>query len=218
MVSKKKANEICAEYDEDRKYDQTKHESYRKKFRSEQLTNVQGEMLLDFSSNQKEVMPTKLGNIFKAFENYSQRRYGIDSVIFWPRLIRSIPESYCERLEESHNCIIFLLVSSFIFGFMAIESFLIVILWHCSTELLWMIKILAVICLLMSMLFYRISLRATRNFGEVVKSCFDLFRHDLLNSLGIEKPLSLAKERELWGELRKFILSGEGNPFEKHQP
>ncbi len=188
-----------------------------KKILLEQAINVEAKLLVDFSSNKSELMPTRLGNIFKAFENYSQRSYGLDSVVLWPRLIKSIPENYGERLEETNNCVIFLLVSSFVFALMAIESFLITILCKCSDEFVVITIVLGIIFTFMAILFYRISIRAAINYGEVVKSCFDLFRHDLLSSFGIEKPSSLEQERAIWSELRKFILVGEGDPFEKYR-
>ncbi len=188
-----------------------------RQWHSDESVNIRGDLLLYFSGAQEELMPTSLGNIFKAFEKYADMRYRIDLVVLWPRLVKTIPENYTNRLEEANNSMIFLLVSCLLFALMGIECLILSIFKIGSGEFLLVLKWLAPISLIMSFMSYRISLRAALNYGEVVKSCFDLFRHDMLKSFGIERRLTLNEERQFWYELRKFILAGEGDPFAKFQ-
>lgn len=39
----------------------------------------------EFPSSTADFLPTRLGNVLLAAENYSRERYGLDSVFFWPR-------------------------------------------------------------------------------------------------------------------------------------
>ena len=41
-----------------------------------------------------ELMPTRLGNILKNAEVYPKLRYGIDSVLIWPRLYPLLPDAF----------------------------------------------------------------------------------------------------------------------------
>ena len=178
---------------------------------------IKAVMLMNFSLDIDDILPTTFGNIFKAFENYPYARYNIDSVLLWPRLINVIPAKYTDRIEEANNSVTFLVVSCFLFLLLAIECFLIFHFNWCNKSNVFFIKILAFSSLIFSFMFYRISLRAALNFGEVVKSCFDLFRHDLIQSFGIKRQLNLDEEREFWQKLRRFILIGEGDPSTEFQ-
>jgi hypothetical protein len=47
-----------------------------------------------------DVLPTRLGNILLAAERYPIERYGVDPVIFWPRLYPLLPAEFRQDYEE----------------------------------------------------------------------------------------------------------------------
>jgi hypothetical protein len=63
---------------------------------------------------------------------------------------------------------------------------------------------------------------AAREWGDLVKSAFDVYRFNLLESLGIELPKSRQEEKALWTKYSQAIiyrlperlpaLKGAGNP------
>jgi hypothetical protein len=55
----------------------------------------------DFPEDHYLVMPTRLGNVMRAYERYSDVVYGIEAIILWPRLFMIIPEEKRERIRES---------------------------------------------------------------------------------------------------------------------
>lgn len=185
-----------------------------KKMLVQKEVKIKGDFFTNFSENRKELLPTSFGNIFKAFENYPNKRYGMDSVLFWPRLLKVLTPDYCERLEEANNSVIFLLVSCLLFSIMGFECLLILFYEIGKSQI---VKLLMLICFLLSFSFYRISQRAAQNYGEIVKSCFDIFRYDLLSFFRIEKKLSFKEEKKFWNKLKLFILIGEVDPFSKYQ-
>ncbi len=73
----------------------------------------------------------------------------------------------------------------------------------------WQSALLAVLCLLCSHLSYRGAIGSAVRRGNVVKSCFDAFRLDLLKKLGYELPTSLVEEREIWRKLNATYLELE---------
>jgi hypothetical protein len=52
---------------------------------------------------------------------------------------------------------------------------------------------------------YRGAVSAALVFAEVVRGCFDLYRHDLIKQLGYAIPASLEDERQLWHNLAQQL-------------
>ena len=195
-----------------------------------------------------KVMPTKLGNLFAAFEWYSKKRYGIDSVAFWPRLISVIPEGYSKIIDDAKSSFDFLINTSFFMFILGIESIIFAlfiigieaitfapkILWYMEavSQLILALKIsllfgfkalfaflflpflncctasmvVVIIAFFLAYLLYLSAISAAYSLGEVIKSCFDLYRRDLLVQMGITLPESLDEEKRLWDDLAKFII------------
>ena len=59
------------------------------------------------------VLPTKLGNVIRAFEYHSHILYRIDPISSWPRLVAVIPKSYQEQIGEAQSTFSFMLNVSF---------------------------------------------------------------------------------------------------------
>lgn len=163
---------------------------------------------------ESHLMPTRLGNLYKAAELYPYVRYGIDSVIVWPRLREKLPDKFVERLQEVKTGVDFLLL----FGFLsALFSLLSVpyLLWQRAPAPL----VLACAAgLPLAWLCYRAALSPAQAYAELLKTAFDLHRHELLQALGWRAPETLAKERALWSDISNFIYRGippsEGWRFE----
>jgi hypothetical protein len=190
-----------------------------------------------------KVMPTKLGNLFAAFEWYSKKRYGIDSVAFWPRLISVIPEGYSKIIDDAKSSFDFLINTSFFMFILGIESIIFAYIlsaqqcflalkncllfgfedtsallflpfldcWIASIKIntiLWYV-VVVIIAFFLAYLLYLSAISAAYSLGEVIKSCFDLYRRDLLVQMGITLPESLDEEKRLWDDLAKFIIYNE---------
>lgn len=158
-----------------------------------------------------DILPTRLGNVFRAFEDYPYQRYGVEAVFFWPLLTRVIPDEYAQRVEELNNFVAFTLASSLLSLVMSLEA---TVIWWCKGRPS-LIGIIAFICLVMFYLFYRCAVLASLNYGRYFRRCFDLFRLDLLKELGLKPPKNPTKEKELWREVHEFLTLGEGNPYAK---
>jgi hypothetical protein len=55
--------------------------------------------------------------------------------------------------------------------------------------------------LLLARASYLAAVTSAAVFGDLVRSCYDLFRGDLLTRLGWQMPPTLKRERQLWGAL-----------------
>jgi hypothetical protein len=147
------------------------------------------------------VMPTAIGNVFRAFEQYPGRRYGIDAVLFWPHLTSVLPPRFASRVEEAKSSLMFLLTSCLMCSWLVIEALTAIILDPSGQTSYAMFAVCACAA---ALAFQRSALEVSISLGELMKSCFDLFRHDLLRKFGV--PVPPGNEAAAWARLRRFML------------
>lgn len=171
--------------------------------------------------NYGDVMPTAIGNAFRAFEQYPGDRYGIDAVLFWPHLTSVIPSDFCRLIEESNNILAFLLTSCLMCGLLGMESLaalakLVVLpnLAHITGNILQLLisnssdcyfyGLFAIAAFVAARWFEHRALDAGVSFGEVVRSCFDLYHQSLFEKM-VKEPTRKDTKSE-WRQLRRSIL------------
>lgn len=172
-----------------------------------------------------DILPTRLGNILTAAEDYPRTRYGMNATVFWPRLRNLLPQETKQALESSLNELYVLLN----FSFLAVTFYfwcVIAVLYSGATlqvqvglspELLFetVVKsafryILAgLIALFVSWFFNRLALFSASEFGAQMRSAFDLHRFLLLQQMRIELPSDSLSEYDLWVNLGEFMVLGE---------
>jgi hypothetical protein len=62
---------------------------------------LMGDLVERFPPQAIPLLPTSLGNVMNAFEEYSRAMYGFDAVEGWPRLLAVIPKDYRELIDSS---------------------------------------------------------------------------------------------------------------------
>lgn len=153
----------------------------------------------------EDIMPTRLGNILKAAESYpgDKRRYGMDAVFFWPRLIAVIPDSTRADLSDARAsmalllniCTLsFVLAAGSLVALAALDVRVAAAFWAAGPG-----------GLLLAFLAYRSALGPAGVYADLVRSSFDLYKADLLAKLGFALPASLADERQLWTDLGELL-------------
>jgi hypothetical protein len=171
-----------------------------------------------FPNDRSQLLPTEFGNILKAAENYAGERYGIDAVPLFTRLIHVVPENFQKRIDQSLDQLSFLVncaVLATIFGLIS----LIAGLTELSAPLLDSTPIdsrktfvyFSSVCisLVVAKIFQRASLVNVSNYGELIRSVFDLFRFELLKQLKIDLPENSSLEKITWKKISDFITLGE---------
>ena len=149
----------------------------------------------------RATFPTRLGNLIDAFENYSERVYGMDTVFYWPRLWLKLDKDVKEDIDNRQAIADSTIYVAFVcyvnaaiwivFGLLASLNTL--ILWarpepvfivrHTLFEHLprwWLVSLISLAFFLAGFLLYRLSFRLHAQFGEVFKSVFDVF-HEQIN-------------------------------------
>lgn len=163
------------------------------------------------------VMPTTLGNILRAAEDYGYHRYGFDSIHLWPRLTAVLPEEYLLDVEKSIIRYQTPLMVSFGFAGLALGSFTLTVS-KVSTSAF--VSLFAG-SILLSWIAYRVSFAATRSYGDLIRTAIDLHRTQLLKRWWPEL-LKIEDDRRRLKILRHFVITGERLPARSfatsHQP
>ncbi len=201
----------------------------------QQLYQISARHQLNFPLDPKSVMPTRFGNVLRAMEVYPRERYNMDAVLLWPRLIHVMPATYYAKLDQSNNglaflinCAILSLILSVTSGTAVLYQALMLRLANEDVKNLvyfvpvdlsddGMIKYQqniyfylagVVIAMALFVFFYRAAIPVAVQYGNLVRSAFDLFRWQLVNGLHLKAPMDYDEETTVWDNLSMFIGHG----------
>lgn len=182
-----------------------------------------------FIENPDMFLPTRLGNVLRSSEIYSNTHYRIDSLTLWPRLAAILPSQFTADLEEKDNQLVFLLNSSLLSYIIGLTSLLLsffgVIYFSLFTDHPDKAKsliergfsilspneylLIGIIFILTGYAIYHVSVNAAEEFGAFIRTGFDLYRFDLLKILNQPIPPNLSSERSLWGAISEFFVASD---------
>jgi hypothetical protein len=54
-----------------------------------------------FPLNEARLKPTRLGNVLAAAEEYPRQRYEMDAVLWWPRMVALMPDTFRTELDNA---------------------------------------------------------------------------------------------------------------------
>jgi hypothetical protein len=151
---------------------------------------------LAFPPDPAPVLPTRLGNALRSAEAYpgDEERWGLDAPFWWPRLYLILPDSARGQVDAARAGLDQLVVLS-----MLSLAFFIVSLALCCAGLNLAVGLgCAAGALALSRGSYLAAVTSATVFGDLVRSCYDLYRGDLLAKLGWAMPPTLKQERQLW--------------------
>ncbi|MFW8627991.1 hypothetical protein [Deinococcus sp. ME38] len=167
------------------------------------------------------LLPTRLGNIIRAFETYPEMQYGMGGVTLWPALTGVLDDMTRGQIEESRTAFDFTVNSTVICAIGALYGaglslYLVVNSLNDAVE---MTLSATFVFLLLTVLAYRATIPAAAAWGEYVKRAFDTFREPLLKKYGINSlPKDIYEERRLWSLVTQQILAGDVYFYEDHTP
>jgi hypothetical protein len=155
----------------------------------------------DFPSEDR-LLPTKIGNVIAAFEEYPQTRYGMDSIALWPRLVPVLEdEGFLDYVVQEKAVFDFLLNTCVVTAILGIELTFITAFWRFFVALL----ILVVTCIACIILYQGMYV-AARQWGTVVRVAFDRHRYDLAQSLHLKPAHTFSEEWDRWEKISQFFL------------
>lgn len=165
--------------------------------------------------DEHSVLPTRLGNVMRASEQYPRRQYGMSAIPLWPRLIATIDKEYAAGIDEAKSSFDFMIHSTLLSTLLG--ALLLVCGLAYPTRLasltvssLWLFEILVLFGL--ARLLYGWSIGRASAWGSLVNGAFDLYRWKLLEQLGhTQRPTTRTAERDLWARLSRQVIFGDGD-------
>jgi hypothetical protein len=183
----------------------------------EALKEEAGGIYEEYPSKGYDILPTRLGNVIRAFESYPFRQYKIEAITFWPRLTGTIESGYASAIDDAKTSFDFMLNCSALSSLSAMIALgvgLVHPIPFTSVALFsgWLAEVLSFA--LLGWLFYIWSISQAKGWGGLVKGAFDLYRWDLLKQLGHNRvPQTLEEERDLWDSISVQIIYGDSPRF-----
>jgi hypothetical protein len=154
-------------------------------------------------NNRNRVLPTRLGNILLSGERYAKDRYGIDTIIFWPRLYPLLPEGFQRDYEASIIQYQFPLVVAFEASVATAICAFTLLLTHASA---WTFLAVLFGGAVGAYAAYLLSLSSAIEMAEQQRSAFDLFRGRLLIAWPAFRDVR--DENDTFGHITDFVVTG----------
>lgn len=167
------------------------------------LTELQVRAEVEYPPADAQLLPSRLGNIIRAFEYYPATRYSIETITVWPRLLAVLPRSLVDSINSEKSLMDFWLNLSL--ALLISGLFWTAAMWYTGI-ILWPFRILIFIgSILLWYVAYRAAIPSAIGWGYEVRTAFDLYRGDLLRKLGLQRPTSIFEERRLWDKIFWFF-------------
>lgn len=182
------------------------------------------ELRTDFPQTEGDILPTRLGNVIRAFERYPNVIYGADGVALWPWIEASMKDdarSIVENAKATSDLFVNICILSFIYLILVIFKYFSVVFLRLvgviSNELKLSefffeviiqgdLFILAVSGLIVSIFSYKFALNAARSWGRRVRAAFDLYLNSIAEKMGYEVPKNFDDRREFWVAVSQKVL------------
>jgi hypothetical protein len=164
-----------------------------------------------FPSRELSVLPTRFGNSIRAFETYARHVYGVGSIAVWLRLQAVIPKDFTSLVNDARTQVDFCVNMCFLSIAVALMA-----IARCVSEIItyggdlqtlsFALPLAAVLAMATAWIAYEGAVASVPNWGDLVKSAFDLYLPALAKQLGYNLPATLAQRKAFWGDMTRMFL------------
>lgn len=157
----------------------------------QRYSHLDAELLVAFPKNKQLFLPTRIGNLLRAAEEYPQYWYGLQAGVTWPRLWLILPEFVQKEIGEARR---------------SLDSAVTWMTWAILfSAWVGITRWAVVISLLAAFVILRKVYGAAMIYGELIRSCYDLHRFSLYKSLCWPLPKTPKDEREQGEQITLFL-------------
>jgi hypothetical protein len=179
-------------------------------FRPPSMTPNDGSAWLNPYPPPGKLLPTRVGNAFRAMETYGSKNLGLDSQILWGELISVAPESLREASTDAE-----LHADTMLAGYLSSLAFTTLSAWALidvgrtgtGTD------VTLVVCVGVGLLTihatYRALVSAARTWGETVRAIIVMGREPLREHMHLKPPKTTSEEKLLWSAVTGFVYYGD---------
>lgn len=154
-----------------------------------------------YPDNERWVLPTSFGNIIRAFEVYPRVMYGLDAIPGWTRLLGVISEDY-RKLVDNSKAIVNFWCNIWLLGLLFLIEYVGILLYIGHTASVWILLATTGIIFIA----YLRAKATALEWGDLVKSSFDIFLPDLLNKMKLSSPDTADKQQSLWRKFSQAVI------------
>jgi hypothetical protein len=161
----------------------------------------------EYPPDAARILPTRLGNALRAFEDTAGEYYGLVTVATWPHLYLVLPESAVGVVEDARNALDSM--CRYCITLAVVTPIVAVVL-----EPQRAVVLLALVPAALAWLSYRAAVSAAIAYGRVVQVMYDLHRFELYTALRLPLPASQDAERAQNARISKWLAQREPGGFE----
>ncbi len=143
----------------------------------QRFSQLDGDLLSSYPKGETLFLPTRTGNLIRAYEQYPEYWYGLQVAVTWPRLWFLIPEGVQKEIAEAKKALNYAL-SGITWGILF--SFWVIF----NPWIPWAV----LISIIVSFTFCRQMYIASKNFCALICSAYDLYRFNLYENLKWSNP------------------------------
>lgn len=167
--------------------------------------------LKQYPNKEHLVLPTRFGNVIRAFETYPYHVYGIDSIPGWLRLQAVIPKEFQALLNDARAQVDFFVNTLFLSVVVAILAATRCVLdvianWRSFDNLSLTFPVAAIVAIAIAWIAYHAAVGLAVAWGDIVKSAFDLYLPSLAKQLGYQLPDTEPKRKAFWEAATSMFL------------
>lgn len=158
----------------------------------------------EFPDEERDLVPTRLGNILLSPASYTYRQYGARLATIWPVLASAVDDKVREKITGEMEAITFLATMSILSSLVALEMALVVVWFGDSLwSLLW-----CLLLLLFAIVFYYVTFPKARAWGLGIRIAFDQHLDLAREELGLQKLTDPEKNQQRWREVSAWLSIG----------
>ena len=167
-------------------------------------------LMTDYPPIRLHVLPTRFGNVIRAFEAYPLDTYGVDATPAWPRLASVVSKDFACEIEDARAQVNVFLNLLFI-----LPVVVAVAAWRTASDLHagpWKWgpdPVIGLVALILMWPVYEMAVSEAKAWGEVVKAAFDTFLPALAKQLGYKGPTSEADRAAFWRQINARLVYGQ---------
>jgi hypothetical protein len=158
-------------------------------------------LAVEFPEREDLLLPTPFGNALRSFESFPRIMYGLDSIPGWGRLLAVVSKEYFELLDGAKAYVDLWVNLGVVFIFLQIEYTGLV--FATGQTLNWWIVVLLYVLATIAPMW---ATSSALEWGELVKSAFDVFIPKLREALGIVKPKNRQEQFEQWESFSRALI------------
>lgn len=187
---------------------------------SQKYAFLQEKLFYDYPSDKERLLPTHLGNVLRAAEDYAENTYGMHIIFWWPRLWLILPDAVKQQIDDALAPMVALLNLATQIGIMSLIGSVYLCAQYTGPWKIWAFTaacITLILGVIITTVAYRGAVSQAKIYGILIRSAVDIHRFDLLKFLHQPTPSNLVEEKILWENLFKWVyLNVQKNPTYAH--